>query len=306
MPLEKGCSEIHQCSQICRNNRSECACIDGFTLGESGKSCIPSVDPQLHILFGGAQFLGRIDRDSFGGKHTRMLLPENYQTYSKFVVKSLTYDARKETIYWIGSRNTTESSSGSANPELSNLNRFIFRSSISRIEQPKQLLTVIHITPSDIAYDWITGNLYFTDATLRQIIACRTDAQNMCALIAGETQGVSRPMSIALHPNLGIMFWTENGEPARIFRAGLDGSSGRPIVKSEVVEPMGITIDQGAARIYWADWFYLHIMSSDFNGDKIRVVTASSYGARLDILGDTLVWSDFSPPLIQVWQLNLD
>lgn len=149
--------------------------------------------------------------------------------------------------------------------------------------------------------DWITRNLYFTDTGLKQIIVLRTDVWNMCAVIVGASHGLSRPISVALHPNLGIMFWTEDHDPEAILRAGMDGSSVRKIITSDVKDPMGIAVDQGGARIYWADWHFHEIYSANFDGSGRTRITRSMNGVSLDILGDILAWSDLSSPtLIQV------
>lgn len=301
--LQSSCSEFGQCSQVCKSDNSGCSCITGFTIADNKKSCIPTVDPNLKIIFGGDKWIGVIERDENGTEYTEKIFPRETEnsTYSDFSVRGVTYDVRRRLIFWTddGSQTTPRYSGSRANrpPKI----RPVYRTSLDSPTEPETMFSITVMNPNGIAFDWITGNLYFTDIGLKQIIACRTDVWNKCAVIVSQRHGLTRPMDVVLHPNLGIMFWTEDHDPAGIFRAGMDGSSVQPIITSDIKDPMGITVDQGGARIYWADWNFHRIDSANFDGSGRRVITASTNGVSLDILGDTLIWSDrSSPALIQV------
>lgn len=56
------------------------------------------------------------------------------------------------------------------------------------------------LLPEGIAFDWITGNIYFADSNYSHIGVCRNDS-SMCAVLIQEA--IDKPRDIALHPNLG-------------------------------------------------------------------------------------------------------
>ena len=49
------------------------------------------------------------------------------------------------------------------------------------------------------------------------------------------------------------MYWTDWGEIPRIERAGMDGSTRKVIVDSDIYWPNGLTIDLEEQKLYWAD-----------------------------------------------------
>lgn len=56
-----------------------------------------------------------------------------------------------------------------------------------------------------------------------------------------------------LTPLVRYMYWTDWGETPRIERAGMDGSTRKIIVDSEIYWPNGLTIDLEEQKLYWAD-----------------------------------------------------
>lgn len=54
--------------------------------------------------------------------------------------------------------------------------------------------------PENIAVDWVTGNIYFTDKQMRHIGICTKTGQH-CMIL--HKDGVDNPRAIALHPKRG-------------------------------------------------------------------------------------------------------
>ena len=64
----------------------------------------------------------------------------------------------------------------------------------------------------------------------------------------------SRPAySFSSAPLVRYMYWTDWGETPRIERAGMDGSTRKVIVDSDIYWPNGLTIDLEEQKLYWAD-----------------------------------------------------
>lgn len=68
-----------------------------------------------------------------------------------------------------------------------------------------------------------------------------------------KTQTKSRSLTSVPCPLLRYMYWTDWGETPRIERAGMDGSTRKVIVDSDIYWPNGLTIDLEEQKLYWAD-----------------------------------------------------
>lgn len=93
------------------------------------------------------------------------------------------------------------------------------------------------------------------------------------------------------------MFWTDFGVTAQIERAFLDGTDRRVIHSTDLLQPVGITIDYSDQRIYWTDVGMDRIEFSDFDGAGRRSVETEVTGLyhpfSLTIADDILFWTDW-------------
>lgn len=281
LPYVNLCRSIGECSQICKRNTSECDCIIGYTLDVDGKSCLPD-DPRHKIFFAGGNKLGFIDVDENGKEETKILFPWPHAAYTNF--EFMTYDARNEVIFWTDNRGREG----------------VYRSSIRGHALPQTVYNGTLKKPRGIAFDWITGNLYFTDYGLHKIFVCRSDIFNLCTFI--RLFQSSHPYGIALLPNFGIMFWTDwSSNTPGIFRAGMDGRYETALVTTNIIQPSGIAVDQGSGRMYWIDRAPNGIFSADFNGANrktIRLVDSRCLG--IDVYGDRVFYGFWLAGELQV------
>ncbi|XP_068936741.1 low-density lipoprotein receptor-related protein 2 isoform X2 [Petaurus breviceps papuanus] len=127
----------------------------------------------------------------------------------------------------------------------------------------------------DLAFDWISKNLYWTDPRYRSISVMRLVDKSRRAIV----QNLNNPRSIVVHPVIGYIFWTDWYRPAKIMRAWSDGSHAMPIVNTTLGWPNGLALDWGALRLYWVDAFFDKIEHSTFDGldrrtlDRINQMT---------------------------------
>ncbi|CAG5865572.1 unnamed protein product [Menidia menidia] len=116
----------------------------------------------------------------------------------------------------------------------------------------------------DLAYDWISKNLYWTDPRYRSISVMKLTDKSRRAII----RNLNNPRAIVVHPLIGYIFWTDWYRPAKIMRAWGDGSHASSIVNTTLGWPNGLAIDWSSMRLYWVDAFFDKIEHSNFDGQR--------------------------------------
>ncbi|XP_069472259.1 low-density lipoprotein receptor-related protein 2 isoform X2 [Ambystoma mexicanum] len=120
----------------------------------------------------------------------------------------------------------------------------------------------------DLAFDWISKNLYWTDPRYRSISVLKIADKSRRAIV----QNLNNPRSIVVHPVIGYIFWTDWFRPAKIMRAWCDGTHALPIVNATLGWPNGLAIDWGSLRLYWVDAFFDKVEHSTFDGADRRTL----------------------------------
>lgn len=128
------------------------------------------------------------------------------------------------------------------------------------------------IWPFNVAVDWVADNIYWTDMKHKFIAVARLDGTSQKTIVTD----LMEPISLALFPRLGYVFWTEWGDHAKIQRALLDGSNQKDIVSTDLAYPNGISIDYAGLKLFWADSLKDRIETSDLHG-RYRVTLISGY-----------------------------
>ncbi|XP_025940300.1 low-density lipoprotein receptor-related protein 2 [Apteryx rowi] len=144
----------------------------------------------------------------------------------------------------------------------------------------------------DLAFDWISKNLYWTDPRYRSISVMRLADKSRRAIV----QNLNNPRSIVVHPVIGYIFWTDWFRPAKIMRAWSDGSRALPIVNTTLGWPNGLAIDWGTLRLYWVDAFFDKIEHSTFDGLDRRTlerITQMTHPFGLTIFGGYAYFTDW-------------
>ncbi|KAJ7345670.1 hypothetical protein JRQ81_001620, partial [Phrynocephalus forsythii] len=137
----------------------------------------------------------------------------------------------------------------------------------------------------DLAFDWISKNIYWTDPRYRSISVMRLADRSRRAIV----QNLNNPRSIVVHPVIGYIFWTDWFRPAKIMRAWCDGSHAVPIVNTTLGWPNGLAIDWSSLRLYWVDAFFDKIEHSTFDGldrKSLDRISQMTHPFGLTIFGD--------------------
>ncbi|XP_072435638.1 low-density lipoprotein receptor-related protein 2a isoform X2 [Chiloscyllium punctatum] len=147
----------------------------------------------------------------------------------------------------------------------------------------------------DLAFDWISKNLYWTDARYSSISVLRLADKSRRAIV----ENLNNPRSIVVHPLMGYIFWTDWYRPAKIMRAWSDGSNAMAIVNTTLGWPNGLAIDWSSVRLYWVDAFFDKIEHSSFSGSdrkSLSQISQMSHPFGLTVFGDYAYFTD--------WRLN--
>lgn len=154
------------------------------------------------------------------------------------------------------------------------------------------LLTAGLETPEDVAVDWLTGNIYFTDASRTHVAVC-TDNGYFCTQLVSSKE-MERPRGIVLHPTESLMFWSDWGTDSHIGVAFMDGSSPKVLI-DDVAWPNGIALDWPNGRIYWVDAQAKTIESATITGKDRRKVLENfvQHPFGLAVFESRIYWSDW-------------
>ncbi|KAG4077892.1 hypothetical protein HA402_013826 [Bradysia odoriphaga] len=278
-PQKKACEDIDECqtygicSQGCVNSPGsyKCTCEKRFRLKGDKKTCESISHTEPVLLYAGKTSINMV------------YLRSNHQSVVTEKVRQVigvSYDGHF--VYWTNVALNSESIVKS-------------REDGSKLET---LLTTGLSLPEDIAVDWITGNLYFSDAMYMHIAVCSNDGKHCTSLI---TEKVERPRSLALYPQEGRMYWSEWGNEPMIAVANMDGSFAAPFIRDNIHWPSGVTLDWPNNRLYWVDAKVKKIESCNLDGTGRRTVIDQvlkhPYG--LAVFENNIYWSDWSAMSIE-------
>lgn len=118
-----------------------------------------------------------------------------------------------------------------------------------------------------MAIDWVAERIYILDAGNHQVVSTDLNGGDQVTIVASGTQ----PIDIVVEPSIRKMFWStlDHG----ILSASMDGSDKQALVDRGVEWATGLTIDQAAQRLYWADQRKGTIETILLNGKSRHVVT---------------------------------
>ena len=143
--------------------------------------------------------------------------------------------------------------------------------------------------PTQIAVNWITRKLYWSDATLLTIEYSDLDGTNRRTLLSN-----ANIKAIALDPRVNEIYWISKEHDFTISKMKLDGTDKRVIVSSSLQLPNSLSIDFGTNRLFWIDGSAIAIKASDLEGRNISTVytytTQQPSLTGLSVYSNTLFW----------------
>ncbi|CAL8124472.1 unnamed protein product [Orchesella dallaii] len=280
----ESCKVFGSCSQRCNDTEGQikCSCIDGFKLEVDSRTCT-AIDSEWKLLYLTSSRVGlRSGRKTDQKRNPK--LPNNDEYYNTFL--GIAYDAR---------RNITFSSSYSRR-FVPSYYAYGIPGYVHSFDSKESVETVADsgIGKADgIAFDWITENLYLADSKRNEIVVCKLGVDACSVLV---TQHVNSAQDLVVHPNEGLMFWTNMNGNQRIIRADMDGKNFVTILQSNLKVINGLAIDQGSSRLYWIDSKFDKLESSLLDGRDRRIIIARKWlfpdAFIMDIFGDQVFWGN--------------
>lgn len=261
------------CSQGCSNTIGSyrCSCFDKFALLDDNKTCrVIGTEPLMLYALG----------DKIKGIYLQSKTKTNIADDLNQAV-GVSYDGKH--IYWTDIQDQMES--------------------IVRSEEDGSNLEMIVASglgqPEDLFLDWLTGNIYFTDAIKQHIAVCSNLGFYCRSLIK---DNVKNPRGIALHPQLGVLYYSDwNKNSPKIVISGMDGKGVKDFITENIHFPTGLTLDWPNERLYWVDVKYRTIESVHMNGNDRKIVLSKTkkhpYG--IAVFEDRIYWSDLDSKRVE-------
>ncbi|XP_054616209.1 low density lipoprotein receptor a isoform X2 [Dunckerocampus dactyliophorus] len=267
------CANQDACSQICINQIGsyKCECEEGYQVDPATKAC---------------KVIGTIAYLFFTNRHEVRKMTLDKSEYARVIprlknVVALDMNMATKEIYW---------------SDISQ--KKIYRAQMDSAEDSSRHTIVVGNdldAPEGIAFDWIHGNLYWTDSIRCTVSVVTADGSRRKTLFY---QGLSKPRAIVVDPYSNFAYWTDWGNPAKIEKGGLNGGDRTALVTDDIVWPNGITLDLLNQRLYWVD-SKLHTLSSiDVHGGGRRTLIIDehklSHPLGLAVFEERVFWTDIS------------
>ncbi|XP_060064287.1 prolow-density lipoprotein receptor-related protein 1-like [Ylistrum balloti] len=141
---------------------------------------------------------------------------------------------------------------------------------------------------TNIAFDWITQNLYCTDGLLGWIfvvnMAASTDEDMLRILL---DTNMETPKAITVDPKEGYMFWSDNYKGStRVERAYLSGEQREVIVSTSLLSVGDVYADVLEKRLYWTDRGRYTIERCMYDGQQREIIHRQNNHIFSDIMTD--------------------
>ncbi|XP_016109653.1 low-density lipoprotein receptor-related protein 1B-like [Sinocyclocheilus grahami] len=253
------CTMYGTCSQTCMNTYGSyrCSCTDGYSLQPNRRSCIAKHElgeNPAALLIGGSD---NIIITALNGSRLQTL-----KQLDSNGTHGLDFNHKEESVCWV----TSSESSGQL--------RCARMRKASGFTKEQEVKTVQNLHDVDqLAFDWLTGNFYFVDQASDRIFVCNQYGDTCITVIDLD---LLNPKAIALDPLMGMLFFTDYGNQAKLERCNMDGTNRTRLVDYKVEWPTALALDLVKKLVYWADAYLDYIEMVDYNG-KNRYTIIQGY-----------------------------
>lgn len=268
-----------KCSHLClalpdgvnNTDRHKCACPTHYTLDSNNRTCSP---PQSFILFSQKTEISRliVDDESSESAPDVVLPIQNLRN-----LKAIGYDQMKDHLYWISGKSIKRSKLDGSNVE--------------------NVVNIPGTKPYDFAIDPYSRVLFYSCSQKNVINFTHIDSDTQGTVI----QGNWKPRYLALYPEEGYLFWTNED---MITRTLLDGTEHVDIFVSKLSKLGPITVDPETKMLFWVDLRDQVIECGDFHGGNRKQLFSGKNDNKIQtVLGmavfrNYLYWVDNDKRLI--------
>ncbi|KAK8402469.1 hypothetical protein O3P69_000706 [Scylla paramamosain] len=266
------CDPPGMCSQTCTNLKGsyKCSCAEGYTLFSDKRTCKANNHSEAFLIISNRRSILIADLQQHSLERVPVLVENVVATAS---------DMKNGTLFW----------SDMKAKQIVKLDKG------SKSNEPEVLIGSGLDLVEGLAYDWITGNIYWVDSRLNALEVARRDGSQRIILL---NKNISQPRGLSLDPLNGArwLFWTDWGENPRIERVSLSGQNRSVIIQTKIFWPNGLTVDIPNKRIYFADSKLDYIDFCYYDGSGRQQVLAQSHYLlhphSLSIFEDYVYWTD--------------
>ncbi|XP_053978841.1 vitellogenin receptor isoform X2 [Hylaeus volcanicus] len=272
------CSDVNECEiygicdQECVNSAGSytCSCHSDYTLNDDRKTCKAE---------GGEATMVFSIKSEIRGFYLNSKL---YYPITHNLQHAVAVSLDANYVYW---------------SDIENGDEAIIKS-LEDGSQREVIVTTGLNSPDDIAVDWVTGNVYFTDSGFMHIGVCSNDGFYCTIIIKNRSD---KPRGLAVLPSNGLMYWTEWGLNSRILMASMDGTNSSVLVAESLKWPNSLSIDYANKRLYWIDSKLKIIESIRLDGTDRRIVLkgVAKKPFSLAVFENKIYWSDWISNTIQ-------
>lgn len=235
-----GCS--HLCLGLPGVRGYQCACPTHHPLGPNNRTC---QRPQSFLLFSQKWSISRLGLEAEEWLDVVLPIPGLKN------VRALEYDLATDFLYWVDGK------------------AHAIRRARDNGTQVSSPLATVGGHPFALALDPYGRQLFWSCSQGNLVnVSSPDDGRSLAILLAS---GNDRPRHLALHPQLGVLVWSNLVTPALIERSFLDGSGRQTLVSSELRQPGALAMDGPDERLYWSDLELRRVEHVRLNGEQRHV-----------------------------------
>lgn len=128
------------------------------------------------------------------------------------------------------------------------------------------------IAYGQIAFDFVSNNIYWCDSLLNWIALKPAYSFKNTIYKVIIHKDLVLPEGLAVDPEDGLIFFSDNDHNARIEKAFLDGQNRVSIVYKGLSKVSSLTVDTANNKLYWADSSRLTLEGCNYDGSNRRVI----------------------------------